>query len=200
MRIAPNHRVASWSVAMLALLLLPKSLWGQQSAPSADDGFGIAIVSDSDTESEAAEPLDGISFVPHWNLFAPFFAGGDSENDPRRRFVVSYEQMLFGMSPTLAAGTIEPKPGHAAGQSLSALAAPAAAGNDTQSFAQAVLQNLGGGALNSLAPNLGSGSRLEVSRMDTDNTGWSVSLFDLNSPGTNAQSPDTSHQHGQNSR
>ena len=67
---------------------------------------------------------------------------------------------------------------------------PVSVGNDIKPFSATALENLGAGAIGSLVPNLGSGSRLEFGRMETDSDGWSVSILELNNSGPNAQSPD----------
>ena len=193
MRIAPNYRCygpALWSAGLLSFLLLPGSLWGQQIPASHDDGFATAFA----TDSGVMEPLNQnpIGFVPNWKLLLAQFATGAGDNDPRKRFVVSYEQMLFGMSPLPAAGTIATRSEHAAPQTMSPAMMPVSAGN-TKSFSATALENLGTGAIGSLVPNLGTGSRMEFGRMETDSTGWAVSFLDLNNSGPNAQSPDGNH-------
>jgi hypothetical protein len=195
MRIVPKYRIALGPAALLTFLLLPGSLWGQQTPASQDEGFATAIATDGfaiATDSGAAEPSSQISFLPSWKLFLSQVADGSSGNDPRKRFFVSYEQMLFVTSPGLTAGAPEPKSGHAAQQTLSAVPMPLSLGNDVKPFSATFLEELGANAIGSLVPNLGTGSRLEFRRMETDSTGWSVSILDLNNSGTNAQSPDGS--------
>ncbi|HEX4146160.1 MAG TPA: hypothetical protein VHY91_21845 [Pirellulales bacterium] len=201
MRIVPKYRIAYWSAAWLTFLLLPKSLWGQQTPASQDDGFATAVATDGfataiatdsfatavATDEGAAQPTNPVSFLPNWKAFLSQVADGDSGNDPRKRFFVSYQQMLFTTSPMPGAGGLA---GHAAQQTGSAASLPAALGNDVKPFSATALENLGTSAIGSLVPNLGSGSRLEIRRMDTDTTGWSVSILDLNNSGTNAQAPD----------
>ena len=178
---------ACWSAGLLSFLLLPGSLWGQQTRASHDDGFATAIATDSAADIAqpgAAELMNSIGFMPNWKQLLSL-AAGDDDNDPRKRFFVSYEQMLFGTSPTPLAGVIESKSPHAGQPMMSA-----ASLGDNKSFSATALENLGAGVLGSLVPNLGTGSRLEFGRMEADNTGWSVSILDLNNSGPNAPSQD----------
>jgi hypothetical protein len=187
MRIAPKYRIASWSAGLLTILLLPGSLWGEQTLASDDDGSVTAIA----TDCNAAAPVNQTGFVPNWKQLLSLIADGENGNDPRQRFFVSYEQMLFGTSPAPAHGALAPNSGHAAQQALSAASMPVSGGNDTKSsFSATAWESLGLSAIGSLIPNLGTGSRLEFGRMETDNTGWSVSILDLNNTGATAQSPD----------
>ncbi len=123
--------------------------------------------------------------MPNWKQLLALAVEGD--NDPSKRFFASYEQMLFGTSPLPLAGVVESKSPHAGQPMLQA-----AAMSDSKSFSATALENLGAGVLGSLVPNLGTGSRMEFGRMDADNTGWSVSILDLNNSGPSAPSPDGS--------
>jgi hypothetical protein len=190
MRTIPNCGTRFWSAGLLGIVLLPGPLWGQQTSQDRDDSYATAIAADSGpdlTEPQAPEPPIQIGFVPNWKQLLAI-AIGDDGGDPRKRFIVSYEQMLFGGSPMPVSSVVDSKARHEGPHIVPAASLPTATGSGPQSFATAVLENLGSSATSSPISRLGTGGRLEFGRMETNDSGWSVSILELNNSDQDAQS------------
>jgi hypothetical protein len=191
MPILPSCRNVFWSASLLGLLLLPGTLWGEQTFQNLDDSFATVVATDDSpdlNQSQAAAQLPSVDFVPNWKRLLSLCTGDDFV-DPSNRFFVNYETMLFGPLPMPASHVVDSSGPNGTRHAAASVSIPMPAGSDSKSFASTFLENLGPSAIGSLFPNLGPGSRLEFGRMDSESTGWSVSVLEIENSGQDSQSP-----------